>query len=269
MRSGDIANTFCFVNAFLYMVVMIGHVIDPPIVDFFDKEVKIEGFCVSNKDQSVFYQSHFLSFYGDVVGASILLVIALFGPQLSKDVMLLVRNSIGSILIHGCGHAYIGYQDADPTSPYYVTPAFFLPEDTWKQYATVAFFCVFWFNMISAANLRGSKQVNGAMAVFHAVILTTMIPGKFGFTYVQSVLLFTAALAELSRENKGTLYDLQGWIVMVPVGIVGWVEATQCDEFFRDIGGHFWYDMTIVISGIAFYAAAYVYEGGAKNKKLE
>ena len=42
-------------------------------------------------------------------------------------------------------------------------------------------------------------------------------------------------------------------LVGVPVGFIGWIEATGCDAFVRSIGGHVIYDSSISLSICAYF----------------
>jgi len=81
------------------------------------------------------------------------------------------------------------------------------------------------------------------------------VPGKFAFIYVQTVTLVMASLAELARSKKDRFYDLYALLVVMPIGLVSWLEAGACDTMLVHIGGHAWYDWTIPISMGVYYLA--------------
>merc|ERR1719215_259494 len=81
-------------------------------------------------------------------------------------------------------------------------------------------------------------------------------PSRFGFTYVQTVLLllFSTNQLLLPAEEKGRSYALFGIIVSFPVSLVGWVESTQCSVFVKDyLYGHLVYDAYIPCSMLFWY----------------
>jgi hypothetical protein len=85
-------------------------------------------------------------------------------------------------------------------------------------------------------------------------VLIFFIPQKFGFTYVQTVLMTCFVTKELLLpvEKKDYWYGLWGILVNVPVVVVGWIEALTCDSFLKEIGGHVFYDAVIPLSILLF-----------------
>ena len=65
---------------------------------------------------------------------------------------------------------------------------------------------------------------------------------------------------DLRREDKDVFYDLNAFIVTLPVGLVSWLEALSCDSFLKHVGGHVYYDAIIPASIFVYYAAALRYQ---------
>ena len=94
-------------------------------------------------------------------------------------------------------------------------------------------------------------------SVLHALILFLFVPPKYGFTYVQTSLLWLAACYDLRRPQKDAFYDLNALLISVPVGFVSWAEGLGCDSFFKSLGGHVWYDLSIPLSMLAYCAVIF------------
>ena len=96
------------------------------------------------------------------------------------------------------------------------------------------------------------------LAFFLAAGHAALVPPRFGFTYVQTSLLWVAAGYDLARNDKDRAYDLFACIVSAPVGAVAWCEGLGCDAWFKAAGGHVWYDAIIPASMVAYVGACAV-----------
>merc|ERR1711879_471276 len=81
------------------------------------------------------------------------------------------------------------------------------------------------------------------------------VTARFGLCYVQTVIYVFAGVVHLAVGEKNEFYFAFAFARAVN-GVSGWLEATQCDNFYRAIGGHMWYDALIPLSlvGILLYA---------------
>jgi hypothetical protein len=79
------------------------------LVDIMSASFLKDGFCVSNKDQSIYVQSHMLCFYGDTAFAILLYVLCKLGEgNINQDALDFVKINILGIFGHGCGHFALG-----------------------------------------------------------------------------------------------------------------------------------------------------------------
>jgi hypothetical protein len=85
------------------------------------------------------------------------------------------------------------------------------------------------------------------LSLFHSMMLL-VVPRTFGFTYVQTALIFMFTCYDLMRVDKNDLYDIAAVIVTLPIGFMAWLEAFGCHSVLSHIGGHVCYDLTITIS---------------------
>ena len=108
-----------------------------------------------------------------------------------------------------------------------------------------------------------------SLAFFFKVVQYFLIPSRYGFTYVQTALLVTVSLVSILKKNKGRFYNLLAFSINLPIGLVSWIEATQCDNFLIHFGGHVWYDTTIPLSFIVYYLIARTMENNSLKQKTE
>ena len=100
---GDLVNWLVVVNTLVYIGVIVAHAngfsieLSPSFAE--------DGFCVSNKDKSVLWQSHALCFYEDTVFALFLWLLITIGKDMlpEGDAALLTRSAVGTCT-RGCPH---------------------------------------------------------------------------------------------------------------------------------------------------------------------
>lgn len=272
-RPGDIANAFVLVNAAVFFAaVLIAHS-DNASFPYFDQRFLREGFCVANKDVALvqglpLLQSHILCFYADTVAAAVLLLLGWkYGPLLQRrgvvskgrDAFQPVAAAPAAIFSHGAAHLALWFQSAnvDPAagSAVLVNDA---SAPSWARgLAMVGAFAFFFLLLRSAPAVPPTHAAAHAMP--HAIALVTVVPPVFGFSYVQTVLLWVAAGYDLflrPASEKDASYDLFSCVVTAPIGLVAWVEAAGCDLFMSKLGGHVLYDATIPTSMLVYYFLA-------------
>ena len=134
------------------------------------------------------------------------------------------------IIVHGLAHFFISTVDPAHTKggpPIFGT----VPLSLLVQGLGVIF--IFFFFLYRAMGL----SVRAAMAnsVLHGSVNVLLIPPRFGFTHVQTALMFVSATHELRRapELKDRYWDAYALMVSLPVGFVGWAEALLCEAGYR------------------------------------
>ena len=79
--------------------------------------------------------------------------------------------------------------------------------------------------------------------------------------------MITVSLSELFRTDKDEYYNLVGLTTNVPVILAGWLEATTCEKFLVNYGGHVWYDQTIALSLFSYaLGVAYMHSKSSIQK---
>ena len=113
---GDLVNGLVVVNTLAYIGVIVAHAngfsieLSPSFAE--------DGFCVSNKDGSVLWQSHALCFYEDTVFALLVWFLVTIGKDMlpEGDVTLMIRSAL-STFIHGAAHLSLAYRDYTAGDP--------------------------------------------------------------------------------------------------------------------------------------------------------
>jgi len=263
MRLGDIGNTYTIAQTFAFCAAIYAQ--SRGMIDIFSKQYVTDGFCVSNKDMSIYAQSHAMCFYGDTLGAILMYAVVKYSETYKyacKEALEPLKKNSFSIFAHGCAHLYIAFQAggvnivAEPgtqTAREMMLPAigFFL------------FWVAFMLTFLKGQFYSFSNAC--ILAVFWTAIQLNFVTSQFLFTYVNSVITLTAAFNGLARNDKDIYYDMNVLIVGIPVGIAAWTEAVTCEYFLINFGGHFVFDMTIVV-GLFVYFAIIMAQGKGFNE---
>jgi len=253
MRFGDIVNGVVVANSVSFLCVQ-------AFSNSFSKSFLDDGFCVSNKDKPILIQSHALSFYSDTIFSIILYymynnIAVDFDPINNKKLLEPVKANIIAVFSHGLGHLNLAFNSRFFSH----RPLILSISNLANKSVSVITLYIFWYYLIKAAYLTGNNYYWNVNAVLHTIFLSFVIPFNHSFTYVQTVLMLTAAISEYNLKDKDIYYDMKALIVHLPITIVGWIEALYCDKFFKNIGGHLIYDTTIPVSIIAYHMSLYYY----------
>ena len=250
----------------------------------FDPQWKRDGFCVANSE-TPYWNSHDLCLYVDVSLAAFLalLHIALRGNKKASHGGIsmeganeyIIPNVVGQIA-HGIGHEAIAAKlrkvgnsveqtmDAVARLPF---------AQRWREESVAKILlaelpgAVFWLGLIYAtmAQSRALKNTKStvawvALAALLARIGQSFMPPRFGFTYVQTVLMLLHAFSQTRRPlaEKDFFYASFPVIVSVPLIFMGWLESTQCSAFVQEkFYGHLLYDGYVGVSLIVWYLVCY------------
>jgi hypothetical protein len=184
---GDIANYLSLVLTFAFLLT---YFIYPKL---FAESYLDDGFCVSWKDST--FNSHMLCFYVDSICAALLLGLC-YIPKRGRDATMsrVKENSMG-IFSHGVGHLSLHFM-ANELSAASAVDAFSVglgsPLLTIQVLLGILFFWTgfFW-------SFTKSKVLNLTLSAVNTGIFITFVPIKFGFTYVQTVLMTCFVTREL------------------------------------------------------------------------
>ena len=88
----------------------------------------------------------------------------------------------------------------------------------------VVFYTAFYFFLLKSKTPAAHAFGHG---LWNALVLVFLVPPTFGFTYVQTSLLWVVALYELLKTKKDRYYDLWALTVGCPVGCLSWAEGLE------------------------------------------
>jgi hypothetical protein len=244
---GHFVNWLVIINAVVFLGVVYAQEMGK--IDLLDLAFLKDGFCISNKDMSIYYQSHALCFYADTAMCVVLWMMAHFCKGKMSDVALdPVKGAIMGIFGHGCGHLYLATKEE--------TPMEMVP---WERYDQIKgqmrVFCglgAFWFFFIRSMSKNSGTFVVLVFSLIYNCVHVFYVQNRFAFTYVQTVLMLHQAISQLIGE-KGEYYTEVAVMISLPVGLVGWVEACLCSSFLVKIGGHLWFDLSIPLSMCVYF----------------
>ena len=168
--------------------------------------------------------------------------------------------------MHGCGHMFLALKP-DPLSG---VPRLRQEDLTEKQYFSILIgFFLFWFGFMRGLMRKYSLVQIVLVSLLLEYVHMYYIPARYAFTYVQSVLLISASTIGLLSDDKDEYYNLCAIYINLPITVVGYIESMACTSFFSKIGGHFWYDMTIPLSFLAYIYNVYLLEEAKNSKKIK
>ena len=188
----------------------------------FDPVWQPEGFCVSNRDIP-FFNSHDLCLYFDTVFALVhgFMYLALRNHPGMDPANELVKFNILGVLGHGLGHGAIARQmrEGVVTSGLDQTGLETMSTKTPIEILmSMIPFLVFWIFLLKAT--MPSAKMNVILPMTAASLAgNVLVEQRFGFTYVQTVLLLAFSVNQLLRPSneKGFAYALFPMIAGFPV----------------------------------------------------
>ncbi|CAB9504851.1 expressed unknown protein [Seminavis robusta] len=265
---GDTAHAVSVINVMVFAYMVGFH------RDFFDPLWKEQGFCVMNPDNE-YWTSHDLCLYTDFALSGVLLGIVTLlkdQPGMEAAVQLAGVSQILGIIGHGIGHGAIAKsrRGVDNNAEENIQ----MNQSPWEAGEFVAGVCspvglIFWILLLKATLPKQSWPSLAALSLTVRIV-AQFFPRNFMFTFVQSVLFVAFAWNELMmkpKEDKGFEYALYPWLVGFPVGLIGWLESTQCSGFVIRLGGHLIYDAYIPLSTALFYMICWIRASIAATNK--
>lgn len=250
-RSGDHAKLLIVGLVLTFLGCVVAHEVGG--ANFFAESYQEEGFCVSNKGAHPAVQSHAISFYADSVTAAGMGLLVLNGRKrgMSEPSLTPILKNAYSLFGHGCGHLYLAFQTSSTTGTSQVFEGL---TPTEQLFAFIAFSFV-WYGFMR--DKSRSVLATIAFAQFHNILQIFFLPSRFFFTHVLMAVLLNSAFRGLSRpanDAKNKYYDMEAWLVDVPILLASFGEALSCDSFLINWGGHVWFDMVVPVMFAAYYA---------------
>jgi hypothetical protein len=270
---GDFGHAVTLLSTFAFTY-MTGRYMNDPNDTFFDASWKRDGFCVAHAEVE-YWNSHDVCLYVDVAMATLLGLVYLGlhkTPGMEAANTLLFSN-IPGILGHGIGHGAVGKQirESGLEAASAVGTEFLADKTSMEIVQSLGLFLVFWAMLLKAS--MNNIQIKYLIpCVLVAMVGNALVPGNFGFTYVQTILLLAFSMNQLLRPSseKDYFYATYPLFVGFPLTLVGWMESTQCSNFVRDyMYGHVVYDAYIPIATLVWYLVCYARVQGITVQKLD
>jgi len=260
---GDCLNIAILLHTAAYLLTVGGH--HYKFINALSPAVAQDGFCVSNKEQSVYMQSHALCLYGDTVFTVLLfLIVKMDRSDQAAPAVAMIRPQLFAIFFHGCAHMFVGHKFENATPEWMALSPCARQTTAQGRILYCAFLCCFWFGFMKSFHGLAFHTFFFTMA--YGVVHFFCVPGVFAFTYVNCMLFFHSSCNALFFAEKGPYYTAQVFFSGVPLALVTWMEALLCEQVIRPIGGHLVYDLTIPISLLAFYVYVRMVEAPDKLK---
>lgn len=249
---GDCINWAVLLNLLVYVLVVGAN--HYRIIDVLSPSFTSDGFCVSNKQHSIYVQSHALCLYGDSAFAALLLLITLLdkAPHAARAVQT-IRPHILGVVVHGAAHMFLAHKFENASPEWLSKPPQQRSPELSQALALFGVLWMLWFAFMRS--FHGWSTTAVLFATGYTAFHFTCVPGLFAFTYVNCLLILHNSLNNiffLSNELD-ELYAATS-LVAVPVSVIAWLEATQCEQLIRPIGGHLVYDLSIPVSILILYA---------------
>lgn len=259
---GDILQVLSLVSSITFAISVVAYSVPERPFKPFDPTWIKDGFCISNQEIP-YWTSHDLCLYGDTALALLcgLLYAALRDKPGMEPANELSKFNILGVLAHGIGHGAIAaaLRNGDAAEDLGgTTIARLFSMDTYELFTILAPIAFFWIVLLKASMPKVNTTVLFPLSI-PIMILHFLLPQKYQFAYVQTILSCAFSINQLARPSneKGFEYALFTGLVSLPVCFIGWVESTMCSYFIIHLGGHIIYDFWIPLSTIAFYIISY------------
>jgi hypothetical protein len=238
--------------------------------------IETGGFCIAHPE-SLSSNSHDVCLWVDTVMSALCLAMYMVlrnKPGMERISRLFVEG-IPGVLAHGMGHASFAgifrdrYLNNTGTDRFESSPrAYFgwgvlppLNKDVIVGY-------IFWIALL-AGIMTNSSWSSVIMVMLVVSYIQMDVPTKYGFTYVQTIVMLAYSYNELrrSRKEKDFAYASHPAIVGLPLLAIGWMESLACRAFVRDyLYGHVVYDAFIPTSSMIWYYVNYRRISGSNSK---
>uniref|UniRef100_A0A7S2ABA8 Uncharacterized protein n=1 Tax=Trieres chinensis TaxID=1514140 RepID=A0A7S2ABA8_TRICV len=211
----------------------------------FGEHWRQDGFCVSFP--GTYVDSHYLSFYVDMILVGIMKVLVSKSKHMHQDHpgITVLEGHIPSLGMHGVGHLLL-------TAYFGGTAGMSTFSEKGNIPFTMLLFFGFFINFIRKP-FPWSTPVVLVQALTHALIMTSLLPTMFSFTYVSLVYNWNLVPFKMFWTPKDKFYTTEAVVHRLPVAIMSFLEPLLCDSLLVHLGGHVFFDANIGVSAIIFY----------------
>ena len=259
-RIGNAGNLLLFTSMLIVSAMLLYRL---PTEAYFDTSWLNSGFCVANNGD-IWTNSHVLSFYVDVCfSLANVAMYVMLRHKLSAYGQAMAFGSILSVFGHGVGHLHYGSKGGMDLRFFADKPMESLINTCVMLFTYAAIFC-------GTMPLASKKRIVATAIICCALHNILDIPPTLMFVYAQAAIYITGSLHQLSLEqhDKESAAYMAFGLLQMPVVAVGILEATQCEQFLKKLGGHAIYDGMIGVVTLANVGfAAYCDDGKADQQK--
>lgn len=249
MHCGDISKSVVLVLTIIFFLMLLAHELGH--LDVFAKSYQEEGFCVTGLggDTNPALQGHAVSFYACITMSAAMFALVMQG-RLSDEALRPIKKNALSLSGHSLGHAFLASRAGSAGSGSSLAFEELSPSE--RVAAFLALSLVWW------GFKRDPKHPLSAviLALGHNFLQVFVLPTRYFFVHVLLAVLGTSAIRGLSREEheKDRYYALEATLVDVPILVMTFTEALCCDTWFKQVGGHVWFDMVVPFGFFVYYA---------------
>lgn len=205
------------------------------------------GFCVSSEG------THDQCFLANVTAGVMMLILVQVGRARGWSAAATdpIQKNAVSLAGHGAGHGLISALSWSTASPTFHA---FEQLSLGRRLVAFLIFLPVWFGFMRDA--RRSTTTALAFAAFHNGLQLFLLPTTAFFTHVLIAVLLSSALRKMAQPaaRKTLYYDLESWLVDVPILLMTFGEALTCDAGLLDVGGHVWFDMVVPAGFVVYFA---------------
>lgn len=290
---GHLVHGMCLFFIGMYTLAVAAHATGHIDLAIFGTHWSSDGFCVSFKDHPRL-NSHLLCLYADTAFAAVLFFIA---NTSTKTGVREVKENIASVFLHGVVHGSLYFLSASPphgaginwaTAPPLVQGGAkydALATASGLSTTTLLFLvassqCLFWSGFLCSMTALPPRWALTQSAL-HAYAIVNLVPPFWFFTYVNTLLfvnivgskMIVAARSSNTHASASAVglcgyeYDMYACLVSLPIMLATFAEPLLCDAFLIEWGGHVWFDTTIPVGVLVYYAVVSKSGDGEKKEK--
>ena len=198
---GDAVYIFSALNACVFAATVLAEY--NGIVKLFNPSFVEDGFCISNKDKSVYVQSHCLAFFGDTAFVIVLwLLLNYYAGDLDEAHLTPVRTNLFGIFGHGAAHYCLGVGILP--KPSHATGYESIERDGkpfHMHFVIVGIYLVFYFGLCyNVKTASASTMLHLLLVCVTTFIHYFVVPRTLVFAYVSTALLVMGSISALASK---------------------------------------------------------------------
>lgn len=258
---GDFWNILVIANTIAYIGAIVGHASGFDIIEF-SPTLARDGFCVSNENKSLPWQTHAICFYLGTIFSLLTWVLVKMESDVlpDRDVIMMPRYAFITF-VHGLAHLSLIYRDYKRNLGVQKD----INEDNISPLRSIILL-IFWSTFMWVIHPDYSFGKKSLRAVFWTTVYLP-IPRLYSVPFANSVLIMEFCIKEIQAKKVDPYYNIRIPLFYIPTSILAWMEVLACETFLQPYGGHAIYDAFIPITQIAYIFILCYY--CKKTKKID